>query len=145
MPGWDAAQEFEPSYDILPSVELYLSKFGAPTGDVTVQICEGSAGGTVLTETVLNPDDVPSFPDYAWVTIDIDDITVTPGETYVIVLKDATGSDTHNCVQWGWCDSYPSGSGGPYDGGWFYFRKEGNPTWSPIRDWDFTFRTYGLL
>jgi hypothetical protein len=145
MPGWDAAQEFKPTLNFLSSIKLYLSKFGVPTGNVTVQICEGSADGTVLTETVLSPADVPSFPDYEWVTIDIEDISVTPGETYVIVLKNATGADTHNCVQWGWCDSYPSGSGGPYDGGWFWFRKEGNPTWSPIRDWDYTFKTFGYI
>jgi hypothetical protein len=145
MSGWDAAQEFVPSLGVVSSVELYLSKFGIPTGDVTVQICEGSADGTVISETVLSPDSVPSFPDYAWVSVDVPDAVVVPGETYVIVLKDATGADTHNCVQWGWCDSYSSGSGGPYGGGWFHFRKEGNPTWSPIRDWDFTFRTYGLI
>jgi hypothetical protein len=143
MPGWDASQEFTPTLSTLSSVKLYMSKFGVPTGNVKVQICEGSADGTVLTETELTSDEVPSYPDYEWVTIDIGDITVTPGETYFIVLKDAQGADTHNCVQWGWCDSYSSGSGGPYDGGWFWFRKEGNPTWSPIRDWDFTFRTFG--
>ena len=143
MPGWDAAQEFIPTFDVLSSVDLYLSKFGSPTGDVTVQICEDTADGTVVFEGVISPGDVPSFPDYEWVTLDISDITVTPGNTYYIVLKDATGADTHNCVQWGWCDSYASGSGGPYDGGWFWFRKEANPTWSPIRDWDFTVRTFG--
>ena len=145
MPGWDGAQEFIPTYGILSSVDLYLSKFGSPTGDITFQICEDSAGGTVVYEGVVSPGDVPSFPDYEWVTVDISDITVTPGNTYYIVLKDAVGADTHNCVQWGWCDSFASGSGGPYSGGWFWFRKEANPTWSPIRDWDFTVRTYGLI
>jgi hypothetical protein len=143
MPGWDAAQEFIPSYGVISSIEVYMSKFGDPTGDVIVQICEDSADGTIVFEGIIPPDDVPSFPDYEWIKIDVDDITVTLGVTYYIVLKNATGADTHNCVQWGWCDSYSSGSGGPYDGGWFFFRKEFNPTWSPIRDWDFTFRTYG--
>ena len=91
----------------------------------------------------ISPEDVASFPDYSWVTVNIG-IDLIIGETYYIILKDAAGADTHNCVQWGWCDSYASGSGGPYDGGWFWFRKEANPTWSPIRDWDFTFRTYGF-
>jgi PKD repeat protein len=143
MPGWDASQEFISSFEVISSVDLYLSKFGTVTGDVTVQICEGGADGTVLTETVLSPADVPSYPDYEWVKIDFTDATVSSGGTYYVVLKDAQGADTHNCVQWGWCDSYPSGSGGPYDGGWFWFRKEFNPTWSPIRDWDYTFRTFG--
>ena len=143
MPGWDASQEFIPTYGILSSVDLYMSKFGSPTGDVTFQIRQDTADGAILYEGVVLPGDVPAFPDYEWVTVDISDITVTPGNTYYIVLKDATGADSHNCIQWGWCDSYASGSGGPYDGGWFWFRKEANPTWSPIRDWDYTFRTFG--
>jgi hypothetical protein len=143
MPGWDAAQEFTPSYEMLSHVGLYLSKFGSPTGDVTFEIRQGSPDGTPIYFDTISSEDVPSFPDYAWVTVNIG-VDLIIGETYFVVLKDATGADTHNCVQWGWCDSYPSGSGGPYDGGWFHFRKEGNPTWSPIRDWDFTFRTYGF-
>jgi len=143
MPGWDAAQEFIPTLSTLSSVDLYMSMFGAPTGNVTFQICAGSASGTVLYECEISPSDVPSYPTYLWVAVDIPDITVTIGDTYYIVLKDATGADSHNCMQWGWCDSYPSGSGGPYDGGWFWFRKLFNPTWSPIRDWDYTVRTYG--
>ena len=144
MPGWDAAQEFIPSFSVLSSVDLYLSKFGSPTGDITFQICEDSADGIVVYEGEISPGDVPSYPSYEWIKIDISDIAVTPGETYYIVLKDATGADSHNCIQWGWCDSFASGSGGPYSGGWFWFRKEANPTWSPIRDWDYTVKTYGF-
>jgi hypothetical protein len=142
MPGWDAYQGFISSCTILSSVDVYLSKFGMPTGDVMVEVREDDGTGTVVYGGVISPDDVPSFPDYGWVRIDCGDVTIVPGETYCVILKNATGSDTHNCMQWGWCDSYPSGSGGPYDGGWFFFRKEGNPTWSPVRDWDFSFRLY---
>jgi len=55
------------------------------------------------------------------------------------------GADNRNCVQWGWCDSYEPLSGGPYPGGWFWFRKPDSLTWGPKRDWDYTFRTYGLI
>lgn len=144
MPGWDAYQEFTPTFDTLSFVDLYLSKFGAPTGDIIVQVCEDSGTGTIMYDGIISPDDVPSFPEYAWVSIECGNITISSGEKYCVILKNATGADTHNCIQWGWCDSYPSGSGGPYDEGWFFFRKEGNPTWSPIRDWDFTMITFSL-
>jgi hypothetical protein len=62
---------------------------------------------------------------------------------HTIVLKDATDANEYDNILWGWCDSYPSASGGPYGGGWFYFRKDANPNWLSQRDWDFTFRTYG--
>jgi hypothetical protein len=61
------------------------------------------------------------------------------------VLKDASGASEYDNLLWGWCDSFASGSGGPFDGGWFWFRKDGNPSWLSQRDWDFTLRTYGFV
>jgi PKD repeat protein len=147
MPGWDGYQEFIPSMDMLSRVELYMTKSGSPTGEVTVQIREDDANGAIVFEGIISPDDVStSFPDYVWVSIDIGAVPVTSENTYVIVLLSPDdGAGTHHNLQCGWCDSYPANSGGPYEGGWFYFRKDFSSSWSFVRDWDFTFQTYGYL
>lgn len=143
MPEWFAAQEFIPTLGTLTKIDLFVSKMGMPTGEVTFQICENKVNGTVLIETTITPDDAPHYPNYEWLTIDLEQLQIDTTEQYYIVLKNATGSDTHNFIQWGWCDSYPDGAGGPYDGGWFYFLDEYSIKWSPIRDWDYTFKIYG--
>jgi len=141
MPGWDGAQEFKPTYDTLSRVDLYMTTWGDPWGPIIFQICEDTPNGNVVYSDTISKDDCPDFPTFDWVTIDITDIPVTPGERYVIVLRDGDDGDTHNCLMWGWCDSY--GGIGPYPDGEFLFRKLGYPTWLPIHDWDYTFRTYG--
>jgi PKD repeat protein len=140
MPGWDAAQEFVPAYPLLSRVELYLAKAGVYTGDVTFQILKENVMGDVVFERTISANDVPG--PYQWISVDVG-ILVNTSETYVVVLKDATGANAYDNILWGWCDSFPSASGGPYDDGWFWFRKDGNVNWLSQRDWDFSFRTYG--
>jgi hypothetical protein len=97
----------------------------------------------VLYEGTIDASDVPG--PYSWVSVDLGmGVSVTPGELHTIVLKDATDANEYDNILWGWCDSYPSASGGPYGGGWFWFRKDGNLNWLSQRDWDFSFRTYGI-
>jgi len=79
---------------------------------------------------------------YSWVSVNVS-IPVNASETYMVVLKDATGANEYDNLLWGWCDSYPSASGGPYEDGWFWFRKDSNPNWLSQRDWDYTFQTFG--
>jgi len=143
-PGWNAAQDFSPSHSILSRIELYMTKFASPSGNVTMQICEDSASGTVVFEGMVSPGDVPAFPTYAWVSVEVGGVVVVPGETYVIVLKDAVGATEWDCLLWGFYRSAPYGSGGPYDGGWFWFQKKFQPYWFPATDWDYTFKTYGI-
>jgi len=140
MPGWDAAQEFVPGYASLSSVELFLAKAGVYDGSVTVQILEDNVLGDVVFEDTLDASAVPGA--YSWVSVDVG-VAVDVGETYVVVLKDASGASAYDNLLWGWCDSFASGSGGPFDGGWFWFRKDGNVNWLSQRDWDYTFKTFG--
>jgi hypothetical protein len=144
MPGWDAAQAFVTGQTLYSHIDLYMAKFGNP-GQVTFELRKDSLDGALVHEATIDADDVPNVPYWGWYSVDLSGVTLESGETYFIILHDATSADTHNCINWGWCDSYSPGSGGPYDGGWFYFRKEGNPHWSPIRDWDYTFTVYSLI
>jgi hypothetical protein len=142
MPGWDGAQEFIPSYGLLTSVEMYMSTWGSPWGPIVVQVCEDSPAGTVVFSETISADIVPDYPVFDWVEVNIPLLPVDVGETYVVVLRDGDDGDEHNCLMWGWCDSY--GGSGPYVDGTFMFRKLGYDTWLPIHDWDFSFRTHGL-
>jgi len=115
-----------------------------------VQICaendtSGYGPGPVLFEGYISPDEVPSFPVREWVSVDLCGmmVDVTPGETYYIVLKDAEGATDWDCLIWQFYRSAEWGSGGPYDGGWFWFQKKFQPYWYPSTDWDYTFRIYG--
>lgn len=141
MPGWDGAQEFVSSLNFLSHVDIYMTKWGDPWGPIVFQICEDTPNGNILFLDTISKDEVSSFPTFDWVTIDFPILPVTSGERYVIVLRDGDEGDTHNCLMWGWYDSY--GGNGPYQNGEFLFRKLGYSTWLPIHDWDFTFRLYG--
>jgi hypothetical protein len=141
MPGWDGAQEFIPSYTSISRLELFMSTWGDPWGPVTLEICEGGPDGVVVFSDTISDDVVPSFPDFGWVSVDVPLVSVDVGETYVVVLRDGDLADSHNCLMWGWCDSF--GGSGPYPGGEFLFRKLDYSTWLPIHDWDFAFRTIG--
>jgi hypothetical protein len=143
-PGWNAMQEFVPSYGVLSRVELYMTRFASPSGDVTFEIREGSGSGSVVFEGVVSPGDVPAFPTYAWVSVEVGGVVVVPGETYVVVLRDAVGASDWDCLLWGFHRSAPYGSGGPYTDGWFWFQKKFQPYWFPATDWDYTFKTYGI-
>jgi hypothetical protein len=118
-----------------------MTTWGDPWGPITVQICEDSPDGPVIYSNTIANDSAPLFPTFEWVSVDLPALSVTPGENYVVVLRDGDMADSHNCLMWGWCDSF--GGSGPYPDGEFLFRKLDYPTWLPIHDWDYTFRTYG--
>jgi len=48
MPGWDAAQEIRPIFNILSRVDLYITSWGDPWGPTLFQICEDSPNGNVV-------------------------------------------------------------------------------------------------
>jgi hypothetical protein len=71
-----------------------------------------------------------------WITLDFNDIRVTPGETYYIVV-DAERGFGDNVYEW------RGTSNNPYQGGsgWFYDLL--SDVWNVRSDMDFCFKTYG--
>ncbi|MEM2583154.1 MAG: C1 family peptidase [Candidatus Thermoplasmatota archaeon] len=124
------AQSFIPSLSKITKVELYIRKQGLPAS-LTFSIRESLTGANIVT-VVKQASEIPSS--LSWITFDFNDINVTVGKTYYIVLETSGGSSS-NCYKWGY------GSNNPYANGsaWVYIR-----TWSQLNV-DMCFREYGLL
>jgi len=127
-------QSFKPSLDTLSKVELLIGKSGAPPGDIVVSIRSSLTGGD-LGSVALSSGSVPTGVD--WVEFDFDDIDVTPGNTYYIVVHTSGGTRSN-----GYLWSY--GFSTPYTDGIFHFSLNSGTTWLPFASYDFCFRTYGL-
>jgi hypothetical protein len=83
-----------------------------------------------------------------WTSFDVPDITVTPGQTYYIVLRQ-DHEDNQSISYWLYGDpdypSYPNHNEDPYLNGQAYQSTDGGLTWAPHTKYadDFCFVTYG--
>jgi C1A family cysteine protease len=126
------SQSFTPTYDKLSNIELLLGKYGSPPNDVVVSI-RSSLTGSDLTSVVLSPNSIPDEED--WIEFDFNDIVVTPGNTYYIVVHTSSGS-TSNCYIWSF------GFSTPYTNGVFHLSFNNGIFWLPFTLYDFCFRTF---
>ena len=134
---WGAAQNFTAIVDTITRVEVYLRKFGTPEFDLTVELRTGGPEGTLLDTVVFAPGEVTS--NWAWLNIDFNDVTVTPGTDYFIVCPPApSGVTTSFGYEWGYA------FGNQYDDGAFWFTRDGGGLWRDLPTmYEFVFRTYG--
>jgi len=99
----DAWQEFLPVGKKLLHVEVKIKQGYEGSPDLILSIEKPL--GTPLVSLNMKATDIPDICD--WVTFDIDDIEMTPGDTYCIHLKCAPGGE------YAWCgangDPYPAG------------------------------------
>ena len=72
-----------------------------------------------------------------WVEFNFNDISVTPENSYYIVVK-TTDGNTFNGYRWGF--HYNT----PYTRGSFYRTINAGVTWSEYYYYDFCFKTYGV-
>ena len=128
-----AAQSFEPSEDFLNRVELYMNRYGSPTDDLVLSI-RSSLTGPDLTVCSKPASQIPTG--ISWVNFDFDDISVTPGNTYYIVLRTA-GGNNFKSYEWGF------GSYTPYTQGTFWKSSTSGSSWTEYTSYDFCFKTYG--
>ena len=133
------AQSFTPEVDTLTKVELIMNKMGDLFGNSVLSIRESL---TSFDLTLVIKESIEIDGDLSWITFDVPDIDVIPGETYYIVLTpdpNADGGEEHY-LSWGfsWDDSYADGSAyWQYEGSW----NQGVPS---HRTADYTFKTYGI-
>jgi hypothetical protein len=127
-------QSFKPTYDLLTRVQLYLRKAGSITTDAVVSI-RSSLTGADLVSVVKPASQIPTTN--SWVEFDFSDLTVTPGNTYYIILR-TTGGTSTNSYSWGY------GSGTPYSNGVLWYSSNSGSTWTQYSAYDFCFKTYGL-
>ena len=112
-------QEFIPTMKILVEVEVKVAQWYGGSPDLKLSIEQPL--GTILTFKELPASAIPS-PTAGWVTFDVPDVTLIPGQKYFIKLTAPLGSE------YGWC----AGHGDPYLSG----------ESSRLPDDDFCFRTW---
>jgi hypothetical protein len=127
-------QAFKPTLGTLTRVELYMKKAGTPPADITLSI-RSSISGSDLVSVSKTASAISTTN--SWVEFDFTDLTVTPGNTYYLVLKTTSGTST-NCYYWGY------GTGSPYTNGNLWYSATGGSSWTEYATYDFCFKTYGL-
>jgi hypothetical protein len=135
------AQKFKPAKDKLTAVALEFFEITAPPGiEITVSIRDDLKGNDLTTITV-NADEVDITPSGTWVLFDFSDISVTPENTYCIILK-TTGAGLYDDSYYWYFDDY-----NPYDRGDVWVSVNYGSTWKKMDDpsfydIDFCFITY---
>ncbi|MFH1563401.1 MAG: hypothetical protein ABIF11_08315 [Nitrospirota bacterium] len=113
-------QSFVPSQNTLSTVAIYIAAWNLHyTSDLTMHI-RTSPDSPDLTSVTVSQDEIPTAN--TWIVFDVPDISVTPGNTYYIVM---TGNG-EAIARYGWSsqreyDAYPLGEA----------------CISPAQDWEF--------
>ena len=111
----DEWQEFIPTMVKLTRIEVKIAQWfgGSPNIKLTIE----KPLGTVLSSKELPVSAIPS-PDCDWVSFDIPDINLVPGDNYFIKLNAPLGSE------YGWCYSanglYPNGTSSIWPADWCF-------------------------
>ena len=129
-------QSFKPTLETLNKVDLLVDKTGNPSDDLVVSIRD-SLTGSDLTSVSLSYSDIPSTS--GWVEFDFPNISITPDNTYYIVMGTSGGS-TLDCYNWGYGYDTPY-TDGAYQSGRQTIR---GVTWRENILYDFCFKTYGI-
>lgn len=135
---WAAAQSFIPTKNVITKADLYLRKFGTPEFNLTVELREDQPVGTLVDSLIFTPDLVST--NWEWFTIDFQNVTITNGVTYFIVIPPVPGGVTTSFgYEWGYA------FGNQYDDGSFWFTRDGGGLWRDLPTmYEFAFKTYGL-
>ena len=127
------AQSFKPTLGTLTRVDLYIGKDGSPPTDLVVSI-RSSITGVDL--TTISKSSFEISYSLNWIEFDFDDISVTPEETYYIILR-TSGGNNFNSYNWGF------GYYDPYSRGAFWKSSSSGASWTQYSYYDFCFKTYG--
>ena len=127
------AQSFKPTLTTLSYAEVYMRKVGNPPGNLIVSIRSSLTGADLVS---LSVPPVQFYTTFGWVKFDFSDISVTPGNTYYIVLKTSGGS-TMAYYNLGYSP------GNLYKNGALWTSYYGQP-WYNNLGYDLCFKTYGF-
>ena len=138
-----ASQSFSPTVDSLTKIEVALGRGIDASGDVIISLREHIYGKDIDSVSV-STDKIDVFPNFTWVEVDFDDLIITPGRRYFIVVTYPNwvgGSSDTDYIEWmiGWDNPYERGANA-YNKFIFWW-----PFWLQIKTvTDFSFRTYGI-
>lgn len=128
-------QSFRPSLPELTRVELFVSKRGDITSDFRLYIKETRTSETILTQTSVSSNMIPTV-DRAWIMFDFADIEVDTEKTYYIFCTTDSGTE-ESYYEW-----YQSNLN-RYNDGLKYVSDDNGETWLQEVNTDCSFRTYG--
>ncbi len=107
------AQSFVPLSNLVSGADVYLSRVGNNPGDVTVRLRSTISGSDLATATISDNDIGTS---YAFEIADFgQNVSVTPGQTYYLVITDASNNNS-NYTRWGGSNANPYANGIAYQG-----------------------------
>jgi hypothetical protein len=127
-------QSFTPTKSVLTRVELYIRKVGNPPSALTLSVRSSLTGADLVKISKPASQITRSF---SWVEFNFNDLTVTPGSTYYLILRNTGGSIT-NSYYWGY------GTSNPYTNGVYWLSLNSGSTWKQSATYDFCFKTYGM-
>ena len=133
----ELAQSFKPTYPILTRVILRLKSLGSAEYYYYYVDIKNSLLGSALTTAHISRDIL--VVGTGWYEFDFPDISVTPGDTYYIVLRGVSTSSDSSSVYWWY--GYPN----PYADGaaWYESISGWNYLQEGVQYCDYCFQTYG--
>jgi len=134
------AQTFTPTKEVLTRIQFLMAKNATAAYPCSIAIRE-SLTGEELAYAQVGPSDFPLFDplhpeNLSWITFDINDIWVNPGQTYYMVLFTMNATDNYYYCAGNGTNMYPNGT--------VYISYDDGTTWEEIVDADGCFKTYGL-
>jgi len=136
---WGAAQSFLPTVDVLTNFSMLIGKFGSPNYDLVVELRKDAIDGLLLDTVVFSPESISSGKH--WLNVDIEDVPITSGSTYYIVLPSPPLTIT-NSFGYEWAYAYEN----QYPDGSFWFTRNSGNLWRELpTTYEFTFQSYGYF
>jgi len=130
------AQEFIPTLPIITKVEIKFEKKGNPTMTSFDVGIKEYVNGLFATRVTIDASLLGNGT--SWLTCDIPDVSVTPGQIYYLVVWPSDGTfNSSNYFAW------HGGTTDPYSGGYGLYNT-GTATWFLWSNADFCFNTYGI-
>lgn len=130
------AQSFVPTLNVLTRIQLNIFRAGNPES-ITISI-HSDLSNNALTTTQLDADIIPTSSN--WISFDIDDIAVNPGQQYYIIWQTTGSVSNMTTIFWNLADRDPYEPGDAWIFREFWEKFET----SSANDPDFCFKTYGL-
>jgi hypothetical protein len=136
------AQSFIPQKEVLTRIQFLMARNASTSQPCYLAVRDNLTSGDV-TRIAVEPSEFPVVngtptqeEQFAWIDYNFNDIWVTPGNTYYIVVYTANVTDNFYWVCGNGTNIYPNGT--------VYVTINDGKNWSELTDADGCFKTYGL-
>jgi hypothetical protein len=135
-----AAQSFTPEKEIQTRIQLFMAR-NIDTIYPCYLVFRDDLTGEDLASVALQPSEfpvvtgTPTQEELSWVEFNFQDIKITPGQTYYVVVYTANVTDNYYWIAGNGTGIYPNGNA--------FFSIDDGQTWEEIPEADACFKTYG--